>query len=218
MSVTPDARPSLTGEGATMANYTVDPPQPASPTSVGERAPKVNEPIYSEAPKDSTLPENPVTGISHKVEGFVDLETLGKIEKSLNDSADADDISLAAWIKENYLYEPIGKLEDGRSIQNREGFEKLDKAYKRVRLLTNRAQDKWPFFDRHWKKIPANTVRQVTQGLPTLHGMSAPPETACFACVSVVCPVNERISSMSTKVLSLTSNRYTDFGVRYSSA
>jgi len=108
---------------------------------------------------------------SERVEGFIDLETLDKIRSTLSNSTDQEDVDLAAWIQKNYLYEPIGEAEDGRPISSREGFEKLDRAYKRVRSLTNRAQDKWPFFDRHWKKMPANTVRQVAQGFPAIHGM-----------------------------------------------
>jgi hypothetical protein len=98
------------------------------------------------------------------VEGFIDLETLSKIHDALCVSEDDDDISLGAWIKSNYLYEPVLPHEEGRKISSREGFQKLDRAYKRVRLLTNRAQDKWPFFDKAWKKMSATRVRKVALG------------------------------------------------------
>ena len=113
--------------------------------------------------------------ISKKVEGFIDLEILGKIKCTLNESTDPDDVDLATWIQKEYLFKPIGQYEDGRPIRSREGFEKLDRAYKRVRLLTNRAQDKWPFFDRHWKKMPPNTVRQVAHGISAMNGMLLGP-------------------------------------------
>ncbi len=131
-------------------------------------------PIHTTKPnKFTTLNSmNPTMKLPETVEGYIDLQTLGKIQEALCESQDLDDVSLAAWIKENYLFEPIGKTEDGRPIRSREGFQKLDKAYKRVRLLTNRAQDKWPFFDRSWKKMSATTVRQVAQG----EMQSSPPQ------------------------------------------
>lgn len=98
------------------------------------------------------------------VEGFIDLQTLGKIHDALCMSEEQDDLELATWIKANYLFEPIAENEDGRPIRSREGFQFLDKAYKRVRMLTNRAQDKWPFFDRTWKKMTASSVLQAALG------------------------------------------------------
>jgi hypothetical protein len=60
---------------------------------------------------------------------------------------DNDDKDLASWIKANYLpHDFDGVIEDGGvAIKNTEGFAKLYNAYKRVRNLTNRAQDKWPY-------------------------------------------------------------------------
>jgi hypothetical protein len=107
--------------------------------------------------------------LPYEITGRVDLDTLGKIKQTLSESTDQEDIDLAVWIEEHYLYEPI--TGDNRPISTREGFEKLNRAYKRVRQLTNRAQDKWPFFDRHWKKaMPANIVRQLAQGHPAALG------------------------------------------------
>jgi hypothetical protein len=134
--------------------------------------------------------------VSEKVEGYIDLETLDKIRSTLSNSTDQKDVDLAVWIQRNYLYEPIGETEDGRPISSREGFEKLDRAYKRVRSLTNRAQDKWPFFDRHWKKMPANTVRQVAQGFPAVHGM------LCLFCPSTrVCKQRRNTTNSAYKAL-----------------
>jgi hypothetical protein len=96
------------------------------------------------------------------VDGFIDLKTLADIHRFLNQSASEDDLTLAAWVKQNYLYEPIHV--DGREIRTTEGFSKLDRAYRRVRSLTNKAQDKWPFFDRTWKSMPSTTVRNNARG------------------------------------------------------
>ncbi|KAL5466302.1 hypothetical protein PMIN06_000269 [Paraphaeosphaeria minitans] len=96
------------------------------------------------------------------VAGMVDLPTLAKMCDVLSTSHDDDDRNLAAWIKENYLpHDFDGVIEQGGSaIKGAEGFSKLYNAYKRVRILTNRAQDKWPFFDRRWKRM---TSAQVTK-------------------------------------------------------
>ncbi|KAL1601493.1 hypothetical protein SLS60_006408 [Paraconiothyrium brasiliense] len=73
-----------------------------------------------------------------------------------------DDKNLAIWIKANYLPRDFNGVIDqgGVTINGTEGFAKLYNAYKRVRTLTNRAQDKWPFFDRRWKSM---TSAQVTK-------------------------------------------------------
>jgi hypothetical protein len=96
------------------------------------------------------------------VDGFIDLKTLADIHRFLGQSASEDDLVLAAWVKDNYLYEPINV--DGREIRTTEGFSKLDRAYRRVRSLTNKAQDKWPFFDRAWKTMSSNTVKNNARG------------------------------------------------------
>jgi hypothetical protein len=96
------------------------------------------------------------------VDGFIDLKTLADIHRFLSQSASDDDLALAAWVKDNYLYEPINV--DGREIRTTEGFSKLDRAYRRVRSLTNKAQDKWPFFDRAWKSMSSTTVKNNARG------------------------------------------------------
>jgi hypothetical protein len=96
------------------------------------------------------------------VDGFIDLKTLADIHRFLNQSELEEDLALAAWVKEHYLYEPIKS--DGREIRTTEGFSKLDRAYRRVRSLTNKAQDKWPFFDRNWKSMSSTTVRNNARG------------------------------------------------------
>lgn len=100
--------------------------------------------------------------LPEEVYGFVDLRTLSDIYRCLCESAAEDDIDLAAWVKEHYLYEPIDH--DGRSIRTSEAFSQLDRAYRRVRSLTNKAQDKWPFFDRYWKTMPTAIVRNNSRG------------------------------------------------------
>jgi hypothetical protein len=96
------------------------------------------------------------------VDGFIDLKTLADIHRFLSQSASEDDLALAAWVKDHYLFEPIHV--DGREIRTTEGFSKLDRAYRRVRSLTNKAQDKWPFFDRTWKSMSSTTVRNNARG------------------------------------------------------
>lgn len=109
------------------------------------------------------------------VVGFIDLNTLADIHRYLSESEVEEDVALADWVKEKYLYEPIN--ESGRTIRTTEGFQKLDTAYRRVRSLTNKAQDKWPFFDRNWKQMSSATVRNNARGeaapgvsLPSMYG------------------------------------------------
>lgn len=94
--------------------------------------------------------------------GFIDIKTLADIHRYLRESATEDDILLAAWVQENYLYESLDQ--SGRMIRTSEGFSQLDRAYRRVRSLTNKAQDKWPFFDRNWKSMSTATVRNNARG------------------------------------------------------
>ena len=96
------------------------------------------------------------------VDGFIDLTTLADIHHFLSQSVLEEDQVLAAWVKDHYLYEPTS--EAGREIRTTEGFSKLDRAYRRVRSLTNKAQDKWPFFDRNWKLMSSTTVRNNARG------------------------------------------------------
>ncbi|KAF2443718.1 hypothetical protein P171DRAFT_432904 [Karstenula rhodostoma CBS 690.94] len=109
------------------------------------------------------------------VAGMVDLPTLAKMFEVLSTSQDDDDRNLAAWINANYLPRDFdGVIEQGgAAIKGTEGFAKLYNAYKRVRTLTNRAQDKWPFFDRRWKSM---TSAQVTK--MATRNDNAPPSNA----------------------------------------
>ena len=109
------------------------------------------------------------------VVGFIDIPTLTDIHRFLGQSSLEEDQALAAWVKNNYLDGPTTTA--GRPILTTEGFAKLDHAYRRVRLLTNKAQDKWPFFDSHWKVMSSSTVRNNARGesapgvsLPGLNG------------------------------------------------
>jgi hypothetical protein len=96
------------------------------------------------------------------VVGMIDLATLGDIHHCLNESALEDDLALAAWVKQYFLYEPT--TSPGREIRTTEGFAQLDRAYRRVRSLTNKAQDKWPFFNKAWKEMSATDVRNNARG------------------------------------------------------
>lgn len=100
--------------------------------------------------------------IPDHVDGIIDLKTLEDIHQQLSVSSTENDQELAIWIKEHYLYEPI--TQPGRQIRTAVGFSQLDRAFRRVRTLTNKAQDKWPFFDRKWKEMPSSTVRNNARG------------------------------------------------------
>ncbi|CAN9353627.1 unnamed protein product [Alternaria sp. RS040] len=104
---------------------------------------------------NSLLPE--------EVIGHIDLGTLADIHRYLCESELQEDIELAAWMWENYLNGP----QNGSStaeIRTAQAFGKLDRAYRRVRSLTNKAQDKWPFFDRNFKEMSSATVRNNARG------------------------------------------------------
>ena len=103
-----------------------------------------------------------VMKLPEQFDGFIDTEILADINKYLSQSENSDDIALATWVKQNYLYEPV--TEAGRPIRDFEGFSNLDKAYRRVRYLTGKAQDKWPFFDKAWKKMSSSVVKNAILG------------------------------------------------------
>lgn len=113
----------------------------------------------------------PAMLLPQELHGFIDLQTLEDIHRFLGDSELEDDLTLAAWIKQQYLYEPI--QEDGRPVKTTESFAKLDHAYRRVRSLTNKAQDKWPFFDRKWKPMRSVLVKNNARG-ESAPGISLP--------------------------------------------
>jgi len=94
--------------------------------------------------------------------GYIDVATLQDIHLYLDQSALQDDLTLAAWVKEHFLYEPV--TSPGREIRTTLGFFQLDRAYRRVRSLTNKAQDKWPFFSRTWKEMSTRQVRNNARG------------------------------------------------------
>lgn len=112
-----------------------------------------------EIPPDGAFP---ATKVLELVDGYIDMEILDDIHMSLRQSEKGDDIALAAWIKQSYLQEPLNEI--GRPIRNAEGYANLDKAYRRVRQLTGKAKDKWPFFDRTWKKLSSTVVKNAILG------------------------------------------------------
>lgn len=114
----------------------------------------------------------PVMKLPEHINGFIDLEILVNIHSCLGDSEKSDDTALAKWIKQSYLQEPVEpSVEIGRPIRDSEGFAKLDKAYRRVRQLTGKAQDKWPFFDKNGKKMSSTVVKNAILG----HGVTNMP-------------------------------------------
>ncbi len=103
-----------------------------------------------------------IVELPEHVYGFIDLKTLADIHRYLAESEMEDDILLARWVLENYLFESTGQV--GGTIRTTEEFSQLDRAYRRVRSLTNKAQDKWPFFDKNWKEMSSITVRNNARG------------------------------------------------------
>jgi hypothetical protein len=101
--------------------------------------------------------------LPEEVFGHVDLETLANIHRYLCESELHEDIELATWMRENYLNDLSNDLPTVE-IRTAQGFSKLDRAYRRVRSLTNKAQDKWPFFDRNFKQMSSATVRNNARG------------------------------------------------------
>lgn len=83
---------------------------------------------------------------------------------ALTKSQHPDDALLASWVKEHYLHNMNDQIKGGCQIRTQECFAQLLNAYKRVRTLTNSAQDKWPFFDRRWKSMNQATVRSIAEG------------------------------------------------------
>ncbi|KAF1363829.1 hypothetical protein EJ07DRAFT_151916 [Lizonia empirigonia] len=112
--------------------------------------------LNGDSPADETPPS--MKPPEH-VDGFVELGTLLDIHKCLSESGNKNDIDLATWVKNQYLQEPLEDI--GRFIRDSEDFTKLDAAYRRVRHLTGKAQDKWPFYDMNWKKISSTVIKKI---------------------------------------------------------
>ncbi|KAI8943414.1 hypothetical protein NX059_001426 [Plenodomus lindquistii] len=110
-------------------------------------------PSESNAPS-STLPEH--------MHGLIELATLADMNRFLKESKSADDLTLAGWIQDTFLYDPMDQTT--RPIRTPEGFAKLDNAYRRVRSLTNKVQDKWPFLDQNYRAMSTATVRNNSRG------------------------------------------------------
>jgi hypothetical protein len=126
---------------------------------------KPNSQLFNMAPSAITQynpsgGNSPFMALPEHVEGIIDVRTLADIHNFLSQSENDDDQHLAKWVGKEYLYEPL--IDEGRQIRTTEGFAKLDKAYRRVRQLTGKAQDKWPFFDRNWKTMPSAVVKNLS--------------------------------------------------------
>ncbi|KAF2640933.1 hypothetical protein P280DRAFT_518272 [Massarina eburnea CBS 473.64] len=112
------------------------------------------------------------------VGGFVELEIVDTMWKAMQESKDPEDIELAAWMKTNYLNGYQGGV-CLKAIGTMVGFQRLDRAYKRVRMLTGRTQEQWPFVDRRFKKLAAAAFRKnyVPEVEEDSAGSSAPSST-----------------------------------------
>ncbi|KAI4662780.1 uncharacterized protein J4E79_004089 [Alternaria viburni] len=95
--------------------------------------------------------------------GYADIPTLVKIHEVLCNSETQDDIELATWIQERYLSAPrnASLTEPMRTAQE---FSRLDRAYRRVRSLSGKTQDKWPILDLHFKEMSSAMVRNNARG------------------------------------------------------
>lgn len=68
------------------------------------------------------------------LDGIIDIKVLNNIYYFLSQSSLDDDLTLAAWVKEHFLYEPTNI--ESRDVRTAEGFFNLERAYRRVRQLT----------------------------------------------------------------------------------
>ncbi|KAI4924125.1 hypothetical protein J4E85_008285 [Alternaria conjuncta] len=95
--------------------------------------------------------------------GYADIPTLVKIHEVLCNSETQDDVELATWIQERYLSAPrnASLTEPMRTAQE---FSRLDRAYRRVRSLSGKTQDKWPILDLHFKEMSSAMVRNNARG------------------------------------------------------
>jgi hypothetical protein len=106
-----------------------------------------------------------VMNLPKHVDGFIDLDILVKIHECLSESKSEDDRALGVWVKSNYLQEPMGLPEEkARLIRNPEGFANLDKAYRRARTLSGKAQDRWPFLNKDGKKLSSTLIKNAILG------------------------------------------------------
>ncbi|KAI4693884.1 uncharacterized protein J4E84_002460 [Alternaria hordeiaustralica] len=95
--------------------------------------------------------------------GYADIPTLVNIHEVLCNSETQDDVELATWIQERYLSAPrnASLTEPMRTAQE---FSRLDRAYRRVRSLSGKTQDKWPILDLHFKEMSSAMVRNNARG------------------------------------------------------
>ena len=98
--------------------------------------------------------------------GYVERRTLYKIHRILLESLNPKDHEHAKWLKSQYLegYKGGEQLELVRDI---EGYKKIDDAFRRVRTLTNKARDKWPFMTEDFKRLPAKRFRSLYPVAPS---------------------------------------------------
>ncbi|KAI4649499.1 hypothetical protein J4E93_003819 [Alternaria ventricosa] len=90
--------------------------------------------------------------------GYADIPTLVKIHEVLCNSETQDDVELATWIQERYLSAPRNASET-ELMRTAQEFGRLDRAYRRVRSLSGKTQDKWPILDLHFKEMSSAMVR-----------------------------------------------------------
>ncbi|KAI4946499.1 hypothetical protein J4E91_007187 [Alternaria rosae] len=95
--------------------------------------------------------------------GYADIEALVKIHEVLCNSETQDDVELATWIQENYLSAPRN-ASGTKVMRTAQEFGRLDRAYRRVRSLSGKTQDKWPILDIHFKEMSSAMVRNNARG------------------------------------------------------
>lgn len=73
---------------------------------------------------------------------------------------------MAIWVSSNYLRMHLD--EKFCPIRNAEGFLNLDKAYRRARQLTGKAQDKWPFLNKFGRNLSSTVIKRAILGEVTV--------------------------------------------------
>ncbi|KAF2121290.1 hypothetical protein BDV96DRAFT_209037 [Lophiotrema nucula] len=96
----------------------------------------------------------------------VDVPTLRSILGVLQDSSFPPDQGMAGWITESYFDPPLADDDLTLTVKTKQDFTKLYEAYKRVRDLTNKTQEKWPFFRENGKAIGRGEAKAMTAATP----------------------------------------------------
>lgn len=95
--------------------------------------------------------------------GHADLGILDKIRTPLLESNERGDQELGNWLRSNYPNKGPQPARSTLPIKNCGNFRRIDEAFKRVRLLTGRAQDEWPITSPIFRQSAAAMRRFVDE-------------------------------------------------------